>query len=247
MFESVDLPSDLDGRRQWAQTMSACYETKTTETFLTEMVTTALPGQVTLVSSFGTDSAVLLHLLSRIDQNIPVQFLDTKRHFGETLRYRDQLVQHLGLSNVTTLFPKADLLTEKDPEDMLFHTDNNLCCYIRKVEPLERALSGYDAWISGRKRHQALTREDLPLVELESNGRIKLNPLAAWTHEDIENYFTDFALPHHPLEEDGYLSIGCMPCTDRVKPGEDRRAGRWKGLSKTECGIHMPISMGENI
>lgn len=195
------------------------------------------PGRVALVSSFGADSAVLLHMAAQIDKAVPVLFIDTGVLFEETLTYRDRLIAQLGLENVTTLKPKPALLAAEDPETFLWARDPDRCCHIRKVLPLAEALSSYDAWITGRKRFQAATREGLPLFEAE-DGRIKINPLAAWTPAKIKAYCESFALPSHPLIEKNYFSIGCIPCTSPVKPGEDARAGRWRGRNKVECGLH---------
>ncbi len=194
-------------------------------------------GRIALVSSFGTEAAVLLHMVSEIDRNLPIIFLDTQKLFGETLRYRDTLVDMLGLTEVRTIRPDPERVKALDPNGMLFSKRPNLCCQIRKVEPLDRALAEVDAWITGRKRYQGRRRAVLPVIEA-SEGRIKINPLASWSKELLDEYFAEHKLPHHPLEEDGYLSIGCMPCTDRVAPGEDMRAGRWRGKDKDECGIH---------
>lgn len=193
--------------------------------------------RLTLVSSFGTEAAVLLHLVAQIDRDLPVTFVDTQRLFGETLRYRDDLVSRLGLTSVHVARPDPVRLREVDADMLQFQRDSGLCCYVRKVEPLQRALRPYDAWISGRKRFQATTRTHLPIVQA-ADGRVKFNPLADWSKADIDAYFTACDLPRHPLEAEGYLSLGCMPCTDRVAPGEDARAGRWRNSQKTECGIH---------
>lgn len=195
------------------------------------------PGRLAVVSSFGTESAVLLALVADADPAIPVLFLDTGKMFGETLRYRDTLTAHLGLTDVRTIRPDpADL--GADADGMLFQRDADACCTIRKTLPLDRALGGFDAWITGRKRFQSSTRAALPLFEADA-GRIKLNPLASWDRTRLEEEFTRRALPRHPLEEDGFLSIGCYTCTERVAPGADPRSGRWAGQAKIECGIHV--------
>ena len=199
------------------------------------------PGRIALVSSFGAEAAVLLHMISRIDAATPVVFLDTGKLFGETLRYRDQLVARLKLTDVRSIKPDEAAITAADPDGLLWRSNPDRCCFIRKVEPLERALSSFDAWINGRKRYHGGSRSALAPVEF-AEGRVKLNPLADWDAERIQAYFTQHDLPHHPLEEDGYRSIGCMPCSDRVAAGEDARAGRWRGSDKTECGIHMPLN-----
>ncbi len=197
------------------------------------------PGKVALVSSFGTESAVLLHMISRIRPDLPILFLDTGKLFGETRRYRDQLVTLLGLTGVRSVTPDLDRIKDLDAKGVLWSQNPNLCCEIRKVEPLARAVAPFDAWFTGRKAFQAATRARLPVLEL-AEGKFKVNPIVGWTKADIDAYFERYALPRHPLEADGYLSIGCMPCTSRVAPGEDARAGRWRGTEKVECGIHLP-------
>ena len=197
------------------------------------------PGRVALVSSFGTESAVLLHMISRIRPDLPILFLDTGKLFGETKRYRDQLVKLLGLSDVRSVTPDPERIKAADGKGVSWSQNPNLCCEIRKVEPLARAVAPFDAWFTGRKAFQASTRARLPVLEL-AEGKFKINPIVGWTKDDIDAYFERYALPRHPLEADGYLSIGCMPCTSRVAPGEDARAGRWRGIDKVECGIHMP-------
>lgn len=200
-------------------------------------------GEVGIVSSFGAESAALLHLVASVDKSIPVLFIDTFKHFPETLAYRDQIAKLLGL-NLRILTPDAALLEKKDATELRWSYDPDGCCEIRKVQPLEKALIGFDATITGRKAFQASTRGGLPRFELDTSdalGRLKLNPLASWTKADLDAYFEAHALPRHPLEAQGYLSIGCQPCTSVVKPGEDPRAGRWRGWEKTECGIHTPV------
>ncbi|MBO6755102.1 MAG: phosphoadenylyl-sulfate reductase [Roseibium sp.] len=195
--------------------------------------------EVALVSSFGADSSVLLHLVSEIDPKTPVLFIDTGKLFPETRRYRDLLVARLGLTGVRSEKPSPEDLAASDPDGVLWMRDTDRCCHIRKVLPLERALDGFSAWISGRKRHQSATRAALQVLEAD-NGRIKVNPLADWSADDILTYARDKDLPPHPLVAQGFPSIGCMPCTDKVAPGEDPRSGRWRGQDKTECGIHWP-------
>ena len=195
-------------------------------------------GRVALVSSFGADSAVLLHMAAQADPGMPVLFLDTGKLFPETLAHRDRLVRRLGLRGVRVVRPDPAELAAADPLGGLWNADPDRCCALRKVAPLERALSGFDAWISGRKRHQAATRAALPLLESDGAGRLKANPLAAWSADAIEAYRVAYDLPAHPLVAEGFPSIGCRPCTSRVLPGEDPRAGRWRGRGKTECGIH---------
>ncbi|MGX7894372.1 phosphoadenylyl-sulfate reductase [Tsuneonella sp. HG222] len=206
-------------------------------TMLRELLNEGSLGRVAIVSSFGTESAVLLHLVAQADPATPVVFVDTLKMFPETLEYRDTLVRELGLTDSSTVTPDAAVLAAKDDTGLRWSWDPDGCCAIRKVEPLARAKSGLDAWISGRKAFQSVTRENLPRFEVE-NGRLKINPLGDWVKDDLEAYFAEHDLPRHPLESQGYLSVGCAPCTSKVKPGEDPRAGRWRGWDKTECGIH---------
>lgn len=205
-----------------------------------------LRGRIALVSSFGAEAAVLLHLVARVDAATPVVFVDTDKLFGETLRYRDRLVAQLGLSDVRTLRPDPARLADLDGKGILWARDRDLCCRIRKVEPLAAGLADFDAWISGRKRFQAASRAAIPLVEADG-AKLKINPLAAWLPEQLAVYTIENDLPAHPLVADGYPSIGCMPCTDRVAPGEDARAGRWRGAAKTECGIHLGLAGGAGV
>jgi phosphoadenosine phosphosulfate reductase len=197
-----------------------------------------LPGRIALVSSFGAESAVLLAMGAEIDPGTPVIFIDTGKLFGETRTYRDKLVKTLGLTNVQTYGPDWPTETAQDPLGALWRSNPDACCGFRKVEPLARALKPYAGWITGRKRFQSATRAALPTIEFEDT-RLKINPLANWSAKDLAEEFKRRDLPRHPLVADGYLSIGCMPCTDRVAPGADPRSGRWAGLDKTECGIHV--------
>jgi phosphoadenosine phosphosulfate reductase len=204
-------------------------------------------GRIAIVSSFGADSAVLLHMVAEIDKTTPVLFIDTRVLFAETLAYRDELMTHLGLSKVITIGPKPALLAAEDPENFLWASNPGRCCEIRKVLPLAEALEGFDAWISGRKRFQAHTRNGLALFESEG-GRVKINPLAHWPAVKIRDYLDAFDLPRHPLVAKNYFSIGCIPCTSPVRPGEDPRAGRWRGSGKVECGLHtLPLYAGLDI
>jgi len=196
--------------------------------------------KLTLVSSFGAESAVLLHLVSQVSPNIPVLFLDTGMLFGQTLDYRKNLAAKFGLTDVRDLRPAfADLATQ-DPNSDLWRTSVDGCCNIRKVLPLDRALGGFDAWITGRKRFHGGDRLSLPVVE-EAEGKLKFNPLANWSKAELEAYVAEHDLPSHPLVAQGYASIGCWPCT---KPSEDGRSGRWQGQEKTECGIHVARAPG---
>ncbi len=220
--------------------LSAEAEGMSAQEILRFALTEGFAGDIAMVSSFGADSAVLLHLMAQIDPTTPVLFIDTGKLFPETLRYRDRLVKDLGLVDVRSQKPTAGDLKEADPAGMLWMQNTDACCHIRKVLPLAAALEGFSAWISGRKRFQSATRASLPVFERDSNGRVKVNPLAAWSASDILAYARSHNLPSHPLVARGFPSIGCLPCTSPVLPGEDPRAGRWRGQSKIECGIHMP-------
>jgi phosphoadenosine phosphosulfate reductase len=185
---------------------------------------------------------VLLHLVAEVDPATPLVFTNTQKMFGETLAYRDMLAEQLGFTDLRVFRPDPRVLAERDATGLRWSYDPDGCCAIRKVEPLARALRPFDAWISGRKGFQASTRAALPVFELDESdgfGRLKINPLAGWSKADLDAYFEEHRLPRHPLVEQGYLSIGCAPCTSRVQPGEDPRAGRWRGWDKVECGIHV--------
>lgn len=227
-----------------AAAMEARYAGVGTGDLLGELLTGELKGRVAAVSSFGAESAVLLHLIAQVDRDIPVIFLNTQKIFGETLAYRDQLSEMLGFTDLRVFRPDPHRLAEKDATGLRWNYDPDGCCDLRKVEPLRRALAPFDSWISGRKGFQAGTRIAMPRFE-EDEGRLKINPLADWDKARLEAYFAEHRLPRHPLEAQGYPSIGCAPCTSKVQPGEDPRAGRWRGWDKVECGIHVPEKPGE--
>jgi phosphoadenosine phosphosulfate reductase len=193
--------------------------------------------RLALVSSFGTESAALLKVMADVDPAIPVIFLDTGWLFTETLAYRDTLIAMLRLQDVRSIKPAEETLSREDPDRDLWFSNPDACCRIRKVEPLSRALKPFSAWINGRKRFQGNARADIPIVE-DDGARLKFNPFANVSREEIEAIFVRAKLPRHPLAASGFLSVGCMPCTSRTSEGEDVRAGRWRGQDKTECGIH---------
>lgn len=197
----------------------------------------ALGERVAVVSSFGAESAVVLALVAEIDRSVPVIFLDTGKHFPETLAYRDRLVAHLRLTDVRAVQPLPQDLAQFDPGGRLWSTAPDHCCFLRKVMPLDRALVGFTAWITGRKRYHGDTRAALPRIEAV-DGRIKINPLVDWPAAEIRAAFEDLGLPQHPLAAKGYPSIGCAPCTQPALPGSALRSGRWEGSGKVECGIH---------
>jgi phosphoadenosine phosphosulfate reductase len=194
--------------------------------------------KVAVVSSFGTESAALLKIVADVDPAVPVVFLDTGWLFQETLDYRDQLTQLLGLRDVRTIKPLDATLQGEDPDQALWSTDPDTCCRIRKVEPLARALAPFSAWFNGRKRFQGGERSAIAVVEADG-ARLKFNPLANATVDGLKALYASAKLPPHPLLASGFTSIGCMPCTTRTRPGEDPRAGRWRDRGKTECGIHL--------
>jgi phosphoadenosine phosphosulfate reductase len=193
--------------------------------------------KLALVSSFGTESAALLKVMADVDPAIPVVFLDTGWLFEETLAYRDTLIEVLGLRDVRSIKPLDETLSREDPDRELWFSDPDACCRIRKVEPLQRALAPFSAWINGRKRFQGGLRAEMAVVE-DDGAKLKFNPFANVEREEIEAIYQLAKLPPHPLLASGYLSVGCMPCSSRTAPGEDARAGRWRGRAKTECGIH---------
>ena len=195
-------------------------------------------GQVSLVSSFGAESVVLLHMVSVVAPGTPVLFIDTQMLFAETMDYQLEVTQKLGLTDVRVIRATEREVALNDPDGTLHQFNTDACCNFRKTVPLERALSGFDAWITGRKRFQGGERKQLEFFEPEPPHRLRVNPLAHWRPEDVQEYMAENKLPRHPLVARGYASIGCAPCTSPIKPGEDPRAGRWRGSNKTECGIH---------
>lgn len=230
--------SPADGRKvRTAAELAPELDGLTSQAALSHLVTDVFAGRIALVSSFGAESAVLLHMVASIDPSTPVLFLDTGKHFAETLTYRDQLVAELGLTDVRSIEPDPADLARHDADGRLSSRDHGLCCHLRKVLPLERALAGFEAWITGRKSFQAETRQGLGRVE-QDGARIKVNPLAHWSSRDVAAYIDQHRLPLHPLLGKGYRSIGCAPCTTPVAAHEDARAGRWRGTGKVECGIH---------
>jgi phosphoadenosine phosphosulfate reductase len=220
-----------------AAALNARFDGFAAQAMLRALVAEERLGRIAVVSSFGAESAALLHLIASVDKTMPIIFVDTLKMFAETLTYRAELIARLGLTNNRTIEPDASVIAAKDATGLRWSYDPDGCCDIRKVEPLARAKQGLDSWISGRKAFQSATRANLPRFEIEA-GRLKINPISDWTKADLDAYFAAHDLPRHPLEAQGYLSVGCEPCTSKVMPGEDPRAGRWRGWEKTECGIH---------
>lgn len=194
-------------------------------------------GKIALVSSLGVDSVVLLHMAAQVDKDVPVIFLDTGKHFRETLAYRDMIIDDLGLTNFQNVRPDAKALKAEDPDGYLHQSKPDSCCDLRKVRPLDGVIDGYEARITGRKRYQTSERANMPIFE-RIGRQTKVNPLAYWHAKDVTAYIQKHDLPPHPMLALGFLSIGCQPCTTRVGEGEDPRAGRWRHHDKTECGIH---------
>jgi phosphoadenosine phosphosulfate reductase len=217
-------------------TLNARFAHHSAADMLIELLAGELQGRVAVVSSFGAESAVLLDLVASIDRSVPLIFANTQKMFGETLAYRDGLAESLGFTDLRVYRPDPYEIARRDDKSLRWAYDPDGCCDLRKVEPLRRALAGFDAWISGRKGFQS-GRAGLPRFELDE-GRLKINPLADWDKAAIDAHFVARELPRHPLEAAGYPSIGCQPCTSQVRPGEDPRAGRWRHWDKTECGIH---------
>lgn len=222
-----------------ARELSARLEGASAQDILEAAIHGAFPERIALVSSFGAESVVLLHLAAQVEPALPVIFIDTEKHFAQTLDYRDALVARLGLRDVRVVAPDSRELAAEDPKGDLWRRDADACCTLRKVRPNQRALAGFDAWLSGRKRHHGGVRATLPIVE-HDGAHFKVNPLAAWGPKDITGYMRAHDLPAHPLVAQGYPSIGCWPCTAPADAEGDARAGRWAGQGKTECGIHRP-------
>jgi phosphoadenosine phosphosulfate reductase len=220
-----------------ADTLDRALRNASPQEVIAAALSTAGRDKLALVSSFGTQSAALLKVVADVDPAIPVIFLDTGWLFEETLTYRDTLIGKLGLRDVRSIKPSDETLSREDPERDLWFNNPDACCRIRKVEPLQRALQPFDAWINGRKRFQGGLRTDIAVVE-QDGARLKFNPFANVSRDEIEAIFASANLPPHPLAASGYLSVGCMPCTSRTSADEDERAGRWRGRPKTECGIH---------
>jgi len=203
--------------------------------------TVLFKDRLCVVSSFGAESVILLHMVSKVQPTIPIIFLNTGKLFGETLRYRDRLQESLGLMDIRSIAPSSDDLNAHDEKGNLWTKDMDQCCHIRKVLPQERATAPFQALITGRKRFQTKQRSQMDMLELHNDGKYRLNPLANWGLDQLRDYIESYNLPRHPLVKDGYLSIGCMPCTARASSDADYRSGRWAGTDKDECGIHTNI------
>jgi len=230
-------PSDLQAR---VTALNARYRHHSAAAVLSHALADPEAGRLALVSSFGAESVVLLHMVAVTAPATPVIFIDTEMLFAETLVYQQEIAERLGLRDLRIIRPDAGDLARTDPAQTLHRHDTDACCALRKTRPLQRALRGFDGWITGRKRYQSGQRAELDFFEVEAGtGRIKVNPLAHWARGDVQTYMEENRLPRHPLVARGYPSIGCTPCTTPVGAGEDPRAGRWRDQNKTECGIHI--------
>jgi phosphoadenosine phosphosulfate reductase len=222
-------------------TLSREFEDQSPQDIIVWAVETLGPG-VVMTSSFQTQSVPLLHMVAQIAPQLPILFLDTGFHFPETLAFRDRLIQEFGL-NVRILTPEIGHDGFKRKHGSLYRTNPDLCCYLNKVEPFQRAMAGFHGWISGLRRDQTPNRGDTPIIARQANGQYKISPLATWTRRDVWQYLYDHNLPEHPLLAQGYLSIGCAPCTVPASGDGDVRAGRWNGQEKTECGLHIDLHL----
>lgn len=207
------------------------------QTVLAHALSDPLIGKTALVSSFGAESIVLLHMISLIERSTPVIFLDTEMLFEQTLRYQREVADYLSLTDVRVVSPTRENLILHDVDGLLHQSFPNNCCDLRKTRPLEIALQEFGGWITGRKRSHNNQRAHLPLFEKQGE-KIKVNPLVSWDTARVNDYITTNNLPRHPLVAQGFPSIGCRPCTTKTKEHENPRAGRWRGKPKTECGIH---------
>lgn len=238
MLPEASAPQPFPPVSARVDALNARYAHHSAIAVLEHAMTDSDTGRVALVTSFGAESVVLLHMVSLIDRATPVLFVDTEMLFEETLAYQREVADMLGLRDVRMIRASRTRLAARDPSRQLHRTDPDACCHLRKTEPLLHALAPFDAWVTGRKRFQGTTRATLDFFEPEGTDRIKVNPLAHWTPKNVQDYMANNGLPRHPLVAKGYPSIGCAPCTTPVAEGEDPRAGRWRGTQKEECGIH---------
>ncbi|MGB5078771.1 MAG: phosphoadenylyl-sulfate reductase [Sphingorhabdus sp.] len=249
MAEQMRIVDRIDTRPRYSEAdavrLNNMFRGRDTVEMLTVLLKDNMLGDAAIVSSFGAESAVLLHLIASIDPTVPVLFLETGKHFPETITYREELRELLKLKDLRNLHPDLAILAQKDATGLRWSYDPDGCCEIRKVLPLKVALAPFDAQFTGRKAFQSSTRTALPRFEIE-DGRLKVNPLADWDKAQLDAYMIEYRLPAHPLVEQGYPSIGCSPCTSRVADGEDARSGRWKGWDKVECGIHSEVGAIEH-
>jgi phosphoadenosine phosphosulfate reductase len=226
--------------------LSQEFETKTPQQIIQWAVDEFWP-QVALSSSFQTQSVPLLHMASLIRRDILIFFLDTGYHFWETLMFQEQLASHWQL-NVLSLYrdTRWDEFARERIRSLPVE-DPNLCCFIHKVQPMQRALQDMKAWITGIRRDQTAVRANAKILELQEDGLLKINPLLNWNREDVTRYSREYHLPAHPLYQRGYRSIGCSPCTVAIGLSDDERAGRWAGRGKVECGLHTSMFQHKDV
>ncbi len=238
---TVDPPQTLRHAQEQVRDLSVEYKNYDAPRLLTSLIYDVFQNRIGVSSSFGTGSAVVLHMVSKIDPYTPVVFLDTFKHFPETLAYRHRLIEELGLCNVQIVRPLRSDLDRDDSAGDLHVAEPDRCCEIRKVQPMARVFGRQKAWITGRRRTQTRSRNLLEPFEVQ-NQWIKVNPIYDWSASDLNSYFLRHKLPEHPLKEKGFLSIGCAPCTQKSLRKDHERSGRWSNSKKTECGLHQPLS-----
>lgn len=223
--------------RSWGES----FESKTPQDVLAAVIK-QYGARIVLACSFGAEDVVLVDMIHRINPSVPLFYLDTDFLFPETYETRDRIIARYQLKPTQVIQVKP-LLTPAEQEqrygEALWARDPDLCCRLRKVEPLTGVLKSFEAWITGIRREQSPSRAHAGLIEWDARfGLVKVNPLARWTWNDVWTYITLYEVPYNPLHDRSYPSIGCIQCTNPVKPGEDLRAGRWQGFAKTECGLH---------
>ena len=218
-----------------AHELNAAFVGLTAQQMLSKLLHGGVAGRVAVVSSFGAEAACLLSLVASKDPSTPVVFLDTRKHFAETLDYVDDLMDQLGLTTLVRTRPSPARLAVDDPDGQLHARDADRCCYLRKTIPMIGVLRNYDCILTGRKRFQTADRSTMNIVEVQETW-LRVNPLHDWSREQVLEYLDDRGILQHPLVNQGYASIGCEPCTE---PSSDVRAGRWPRSPKTECGIHI--------
>lgn len=225
--------------------LSEEFETKTPQEIIQWAADTFFP-EIAMSSSFQTQSMPLLHMVATIDRNVPIFFLDTGYHFWETLIFREWIASEWQL-NIIDLYRdhRWDVFARQHTRTLPVE-DPNLCCYLHKVQPMQKALKDVKAWISGIRRDQTSVRAHAKILELQEDGLLKINPLVNWTKADVTRYMEEFKLPEHPLFKKGYRSIGCAPCTVAIGVDDDERAGRWVGRGKSECGLHTAMFTKKN-
>jgi phosphoadenosine phosphosulfate reductase len=226
--------------------LSAQFETKTPREIIQWAVDACAPD-IAMSTSFQSQSMPLLHMVTQLMPDIRIFFLDTGYHFWDTLIFRER-IQHEWHLNVVDIYRDSrwDVFIRQNARTLPLQ-DANLCCYIHKVQPMQTAVTGLKAWITGIRREQTPNRAHARILELQGDSLLKVNPLLNWTKADIKEYINDHQLPAHPLYEKGYRSVGCAPCTTAIGPDDDDRAGRWAGRGKTECGLHTELFEHKNL